>query len=152
VSSDSERLLALRKAANPHGALISNDIPLRANLSLYENISAGLQFSGADMEESTEGVFCLLNALGAYLALNKRDDQLSSTERFIGKFLRVAVMKYQIILIERPALLLPDVSYATYLREFLSKISDARCKILPKAPKCCIIEYEWNRHMWLDKV
>lgn len=70
----------------------------------------------------------------------RRNDDLSFKERFATKFLRAWATDPVAIVIERPALLLPDVPYARWLPEFLEKMAPL--------PPCHIVEYEWNRVLW----
>jgi len=137
--------------SSPDSAIVSSVTPLRANLSLCENITIGLQYTKKiSSDHAFELIECVLRKLDLDPSIyNKRDDELTYTQRFIGKFLRIAVTGKRKIIIERPSLLLPDVHYPNYLNDFFLKISrKPSCSVLNATAEYSVIDYEWNRCIW----
>ena len=123
---------------------------MRANLSLIENISIGMQYrknlSGKDATRLTS---CLLEKMKMTPNANKRMEELSDCEIFVGKFFRAATTNVENIIIDKPALLLPDVRYSDFIIFILNVLAtEPRCEVLNKLPKCIVIDYEWNKSIW----
>jgi ABC-type Na+ transport system ATPase subunit NatA len=66
----------------------------------------------------------------------KRDEDLSHSQRFAVKMARAIMLKRQLIVIDRPALLLPDVFYPQILRSTLACLLHEACEYV-------IIDYSW---------
>jgi ABC-type Na+ transport system ATPase subunit NatA len=66
----------------------------------------------------------------------KRDEDLSYSQRFAVKMARAIMLKRQLIVIDRPALLLPDVFYPQILRSTLACLLHEACEYV-------IIDYSW---------
>lgn len=140
VSTDAERRQLIE--AHPHAVLVSDSLPLRANLSVIENITVALQFStdtyiGEDGDAARE----LLNLVSFSGCAERRDPDLTCEERFVAKLLRVIVLAPSIILIDRPAQLLPDSNYPFFLNKLLLAL-DGRFE------QCLILDYTWNAPLY----
>jgi len=123
---------------------------LRANLSLLENISIGMQYRrNLSNEVAINLTSCLLEKMMMIRSANKRVEKLTHSEIFVGKFFRAATTNVENIIIDRPALLLPDVRYSDFLIFMANTLAaEPRCEVLKKLPKCTVIDYEWNKSIW----
>ena len=126
----------------PSAALVSAEMPLRANLSLLDNIALVPQFRrNLDYAAAATLAWHLLLRTGQEGAALKRDPQLNPVERFVAKLLRAAIEQPPIILIDRPALLLPDIHYPPFLFDLLERLSD-------HLNDCWILDYQWNEPLY----
>lgn len=126
-------------------AWVSPDLPLRANLSLLENIAIGLQYRlGLPSDSAQARSWGLLEQAGLETQAHQRDCDLGYSARFAGKFLRALVSEPPCIVIDRPALLLPDVPYTHWLPAFLDRLNAPD----PKLPPCHVLDYTWNQPLW----
>jgi len=127
---------------HPKAALVSEDLPLRANLSVMENITVVLQFrTNSYIGEANDIAWDLLALVGHTDCAQRRDPELSSEERFIAKLLRAAVATPPLIIIDRPAQLLPDTHYPFYLNRTLLALQG-------KFEQCLILDYAWNAPLY----
>jgi ABC-type nitrate/sulfonate/bicarbonate transport system ATPase subunit len=127
---------------NPQAALVSETLPLRANLSVLENISVVLQFrTNSYLGEAEDIARKLLSLVGRAACADKRDPDLDHEERFIAKLLRAVVLSPPIILIDRPAQLLPDCFYPVFLHRTLSALEG-------RIEQCWILDYKWNAPLY----
>jgi ABC-type polar amino acid transport system ATPase subunit len=139
VADNAARQAAL--ATHADAAQISVDLPLRANLSVQENIAIGLQYHSALSAAAAHArAFQLLQRATLAECASLRDPDLSSEQRFAAKFLRALALAPSALVIDRPALLLPDVPYAHWLPAFLS--------VFPPLPPCYLVDYVWNQPLW----
>nr|HNH90279.1 hypothetical protein [Thiobacillaceae bacterium] len=99
-------------AATPESILVSPDLPLRANLSVLDNIALIPQYrTNLDYNAAADQAWSLLLRTGQTGAAFKRDPDLSHEERFVTKLLRAAIGQPPVILVDRPGMLLPDLHY-----------------------------------------
>ena len=129
-------------AQQPSATLVSAEMPLRANLSLLDNVALIPQYRhNLDYEAASTLAWHLLLQTGQEAAALKRDPQLNAVERFVAKLLRAAIEQPPIILIDRPALLLPDIHYPPFLFDLLERLSD-------HLNDCWILDYQWNEPLY----
>lgn len=129
----------------PQAVLVSEELPLRANLSVLENVAIVLQYrQNLSFKAAADLAWGLLAKLGQTDCALKRDPALTCVERFVAKLLRAVVSQPPIILIDRPALLLPDIHYPPYLRTTLQALAD-ECK------DCRILDYAWNAPLYAPR-
>ena len=127
---------------HPKAALVSEDLPLRANLSVMENITVVLQFrTNSYIGEANDIAWELLTLTGHTDCAQKRDPELSTEERFIAKLLRAVVGAPPLIVIDRPAQLLPDTNYPYFLNRTLLALQG-------KFEQCIIVDYAWNAPLY----
>ncbi len=142
AASHREFLAAQNPLAREDIALVSPDMPLRANLSVLDNIALIPQFrQNLKYDAAADMAWTLLEVAGHPDCHGKRDPDLSHAERFVAKLLRAAIGQPPIILIDRPAMLLPEVHYPPFLFALLEKL-DAQLQT------CWIIDYQWNRALY----
>ena len=117
-------------------------MPLRANLSLLDNIALIPQYRhNLDYASAAEQAWRLLLLAGVESAALKRDPQLTHVERCVAKLLRAAIERPPIILIDRPALLLPDTHYPPFLADLLQRLAE-------HLNDCWILDYRWNAPLY----
>ena len=140
LAGNAERIALIEQ--HPRAALVSHDLPLRANLSVMENITVVLQFrTNSYIGEANDVAWDLLTQVGSTESAQRRDPELTSEERFIAKLLRAVVLTPPIILIDRPALLLPDTHYPFFLNRTLLALAG-------KFEQCLILDYAWNAPLY----
>lgn len=125
-------------------ARVSPDLPLRANLSARENIALiplYQKFYGAT--ESSRQAQLLLDNLGFTALGDKRDPDMSPTERFVAKLARALILKRSRLVIEQPGAMLYDISYPAFLRLLASRINVA-------PSEWDVFDYAWNRPLYSD--
>ncbi len=132
-------------AATPEAMLVSESLPLRANLSVLENIAIVLQYRlNLGYEAAADQSWALLAQLGQTDAAFKRDPDLTGEARFTAKLLRALILPQPIILIDRPALLLPDIHYPAFLEATLPRLED-------RYEACWIVDYPWNEPLYAPR-
>ncbi len=123
-------------------ALVSPDMPLRANLSVLDNIALIPQYrANLAYDKAADQAWDLLVAAGHQDCFAKRDPDLSHAERCVAKLLRAAIGQPPIILIDRPAMLLPDTHYPPFLFALLEKLAE-------HLNDCWIVDYQWNQPLY----
>jgi ABC-type lipoprotein export system ATPase subunit len=137
-----EFLAAQAAIARADIALVSPDMPLRANLSVLDNIALIPQYQdNLSYDQAADLAWDLLVAAGVEVCHAKRDPDLSHVERFVAKLLRAAIGQPPIILLDRPAMLLPDTHYPPFLFALLEKLSK-------RLNDCWIVDYQWNQPLY----
>ncbi len=129
----------------PQAALIADELPLRANLSVLENIAIVPQYrQNLSYEVAADQAWALLARLEQTDCAFKRDPALSCVERFTAKLLRAVMLQPPIILIDRPALLLPDIHYPPFLETTLQALAE-------DIDDCRILDYAWNAPLYAPR-
>lgn len=140
VASDAERREALD--AQPAAALVSPELPLRANLTALENIALVPQYRrDLDWAAASAEAMALLDRLGCADCAGKRDAALTHEERFQVKLLRAAAASPALVVIERPGYLLPDTHYPPFVDATLAALEG-------RFGECTIIDYAWNAPLY----
>lgn len=140
LAGNAERLALIEQ--HPRAAMVSEGLPLRANLSVLENITVVLQFrTNTYIGEANDIAWNLLTLVNSTDCAQRRDPDLSTEERFIAKLLRAVVLTPPVILIDRPALLLPDTNYPFFLNRTLLALAG-------KFEQCLILDYTWNAPLY----
>ncbi len=140
LAGNAERLALIEQ--HPRAAMVSEGLPLRANLSVLENITMVLQFrTNTYIGEANDIAWNLLTLVNSTDCAQRRDPDLSTEERFIAKLLRAVVLTPPVILIDRPALLLPDTNYPFFLNRTLLALAG-------KFEQCLILDYTWNAPLY----
>ena len=125
--------------------LVSETLPLRANLTVLENIATVPQFShGMAYAEALDLAWSLLVRMQETECAYKRDPSLSPQERFIAKLLRAAVTRPLLLVLDRPALLLPDTHYPPFVHASLHRLDDL-------LTECWIVDYPWNEPLYAPR-
>ena len=145
---DADRQRAFIRQRTAHGgsqiAQVSPDLPLRANLTVLDNIALIPQFHrNLSYEQAADIAWSLLQCVGHTDCHARQDPNLSHTERFVAKLLRAAIARPPILLIDRPAMLLPEVNYPPVMIGLLKRLES-------QLDTCWIIDYQWNRVLYDD--
>jgi predicted ABC-type transport system involved in lysophospholipase L1 biosynthesis ATPase subunit len=140
VAGDAERRAAL--AEHPLAALVSPELPLRANLSALENIALVPQYRrNLGWDAAATEAMGLLEQLDCAACAGKRDAGLTHEERFQVKLLRAVAGTPALVVIERPGYLLPDTHYPRFVDASLAAVQD-------RLGSCTIIDYVWNAPLY----
>ena len=143
VADDGERRAFV--AAHPESILVSPDMPLRANLSVLDNIALIPQYrANLHYDAAADQAWSLLLRAEKSGVAFKRDPDLSHEERFVAKLLRAAIAAPPVILVDRPGMLLPDLHYPPYLEALLATLADA-------LNACWILDYRWNAPLYPNR-
>ena len=120
-------------------------MPLRANLAVLENIAVVPQYTrNLTYMDAVDLAWNLLLATGHTDCAYKRDPALSHEERFVAKLLRAAVGHPPLLLIDRPAMLLPDSRYPPLVQDLLTRLES-------HLNDCCILDYAWNEPLYAPR-
>lgn len=140
VPGDEERRQLI--AQHPEAGLVSETLPLRANLSVTENVAYVLQFrTNTYRNEADDVSWKLLSLVSLTDCADRRDPDLTYEQRFLAKLLRAIVLAPPIILIDRPAQLLPDSDYPLFLHNALGALEG-------RFDQCWIVDYKWNAPLY----
>jgi len=125
-------------------ARVSPDLPLRANLSARENIALiPLYQKYYNAAESSRQAQSLLDSLGFSALGDKRDPDMSPTERFVTKLARALILNRSRLVIEQPAAMLYDIPYPVFLRQLASRMTAV-------SSEWEVFDYAWNRPLYSD--
>jgi predicted ABC-type transport system involved in lysophospholipase L1 biosynthesis ATPase subunit len=123
-------------------AQVSPDLPLRANLSALENIALiPLYHKHYDAAESARQARALLDQLGHVAIADKRDPDMTPSERFVTKLARALILKRPQLVIERPGVMLYDIPYPLFLRALASRFDGSPAK-------WDVLDFDWNRALY----
>jgi ABC-type polar amino acid transport system ATPase subunit len=123
-------------------ALVSPDLPMRVNLTGGDNVALGWQYHDrVTARDAIDRALRLLADLGHPDAAHKRDEDMSPLERFAVKLARAHSLARARLVIDRPALLLPDVFYPEAVRALALRLPDP-------APDCVVVDFAWNKALW----
>lgn len=140
VEDDALRQAAI--AARPQAALVSAELPLRANLTALENIALVPQYRrDLGWDAASAEAMALLEQLGCTSCAGKRDATLTHAERFQVKLLRAVAAAPALVLIERPGYLLPDTHYPPFVEAALAALQG-------RFGECMVIDYAWNAPLY----
>lgn len=132
-------------ASHPDAALVSADMPLRANLAVLENIAVVPQYvQNMRYGDAVDLAWNLLLQAGYTDCAYKRDPALTYEERFVAKLLRAAVSRPELLLIDRPAMLLPDTRYPPFVDGLLKRMDS-------QLNDCWILDYRWNEPLYAPR-
>jgi len=129
-------------AAHPESILVSAELPLRANLSVLDNIAMIPEYrENLAYAAAADRAWALLHRVGRTDIAFRRDPDLNHAERFVAKLLRALIAAPPVILVDRPGMLLPDLHYPPYLEDLLARLED-------HPNDCWILDYRWNAPLY----
>ncbi|GEM_PF-237713 len=132
-------------SAPDSAVLVTEALPLRANLSVLENMAIVPQYRhDTPYEAAADQAWQLLSRLEVTAMAFKRDPDLTSEERFQAKFLRAIMAAPPIIVIDRPGQLLPDTHYPPFLGRCLATLEN-------HFEQCWIVDYLWNEPLYAPR-
>lgn len=140
---DAQSLAAsVASLSDDEAALVSLDLPLRANLSARENIALiPLYQKHFDAAESSRQAEALLDRLGYGAIGDKRDPDMNPSERFVAKLARALILKRGRLVIERPGAMLYDIHYPSFLRKLATQADGSPAKWE-------LLDFDWNRPLY----
>jgi ABC-type polar amino acid transport system ATPase subunit len=129
-------------AAHPEAALVAESLPLRANLSVIENIAIVPRYRQDLDQDAAEAIaMALLERVGFAHCAPARDPDLDREQRFVAKLLQAVLLQAPLVMVDRPGLLLPDVAYPHFLDVTFAALGD-------ELGPCWIIDYPWNAPLY----
>lgn len=129
-------------SAHPEAALVADWLPLRANLSVLENIAIVPRYrSDLDEETADAMAMALLERVDFGACAHARDPDLDREQRFVAKLLQAVLLRAPLIIIDRPGLQLPDTLYPTFIDRTLTALGD-------ELGPCWIVDYTWNAPLY----
>ncbi len=109
---------------------------------MLENIAIVPQYrQNLAYEAAADQAWGLLSLLGRTDTAFKRDPDLNHEERFIAKLLRAVILTPPIILVDRPAHMLPDTHYPPFLERLFASLEG-------RYEQCWIVDYSWNEPLY----
>lgn len=140
VADDAARQAAV--LARPQAALVSAELPLRANLTALENVALVPQYRrDLDWAAAAAEAMALFEQLGCASCAGKRDATLTHAERFQVKLLRAVAAAPALVLVERPGYLLPDTHYPPFVETSLAALQG-------RFGEGEVIDYTWNAPLY----
>jgi ABC-type polar amino acid transport system ATPase subunit len=104
-------------------ALVSPDLPLRANLSAVDNIALiPLYQRHYSAAESGRQALMLLEQLGHVGIAPLRDPDMTPAQRFVTKLARALILRRPRLVIDRPGAMLYDVPYPEFIRQLAGRV------------------------------
>jgi predicted ABC-type transport system involved in lysophospholipase L1 biosynthesis ATPase subunit len=123
-------------------ALVSPELPLRANLSARENIALiPLYQKHFGAAEASRQAQALLEQLGFAAIGDKRDPDMNPAERFVAKLGRALILKRPRLVIERPGAMLYDIPYPAFLRQLAARVAESPAEWE-------VFDFDWNRPLY----
>ncbi|HOJ52237.1 MAG TPA: hypothetical protein PLT64_07275 [Syntrophales bacterium] len=118
--------------------IVSPLYPLISNLSVVQNVALIKEYHERWPRRKAEGfTYELLTRLGMAEIGPKRNPALTNAERFIALLLRAALMIGDVIVIDRPFIIMPDLYKADFIINALQGIEEF-------FNQCLILDYSWN--------
>ena len=143
MTDDGERRAFL--ATHATSIRVSAEMPLRANLSALDNIAVIPQYqANLSYEAAADLAWSLLLRAGRSDMAFKRDPDLTHAERFVAKLLRAMIGRPGLVVIDRPAMQLPDIHYPPFLDTLLERFADT-------LNDCWIVDYRWNAPLYPNR-
>jgi ABC-type lipoprotein export system ATPase subunit len=122
-----------------HLGMVALDAPLISNLEVWANIALVRQYhrnsSGRDAEQE---VTQYLRRFHLESIKNKRNSALTDKERFCVMLIRAAMVDQAVVVIDRPAKIMPDMENSQFIYDALEKIDDL-------FNECYIFDYIWHK-------
>lgn len=142
MADDDARSAALQDFVRQGALLVSATLPLRANLSAVENIAVVLRArSQCDEAQTAARALELLQLLGHVACAWLRDADLTCEQRCAVKIARALVGRPAQVVVDRPAMLLPNTDYPIWLLTRLTRASDCFAQ-------CHVVDYLWNKPIY----
>lgn len=109
----------------PHLGLVSLEVPLISNLSVWSNISLIRQYhENMPQAEARQWAVRLLNRFDLGHLAEQRISTLNRVQSFRVMLIRAAMVRDAVIVLDRPFRLLPDLRDGSLFTDTLRKIDD----------------------------
>jgi len=135
----SESLAEIKERHPKNLGLVSLDVPLISNLSVWLNIALIRQYHlNENKRKSRRGALELLNRFRKIELADLPIGALDHQDRFLVKLLRAAMVPDAWLVLDRPFRLVPDLPDAGMIEKSLKQIDELYSS-------CQILDYLWNR-------
>jgi ABC-type sugar transport system ATPase subunit len=125
-----------------HLGLVSVDVPLISNLSVWGNIALIRQYhENMPWEEARALAVGLLRRFDMAESAEKRSHSLRMEELFCVMLIRAAMVRDAVIVLDRPFRILPDLLEGRFFTEAFRKIDD----LIAEAH---IFDYSWEKERY----
>jgi ABC-type sugar transport system ATPase subunit len=122
-------------------ARVSQELPLRANLSALDNIALiPIYQRHFGVDESNRQALQLLQQLGYADIAGLRDPDMTPAQRFVTKLARALILRRPRLVIDRPGAMLYDVPYPAFIRKLAEQAG------LTGAWE--IFDFSWNQPLY----
>jgi ABC-type nitrate/sulfonate/bicarbonate transport system ATPase subunit len=140
LATDDQRKQLLKR--HSEAIVVAGRLPLRANLTVLQNIALVSEFNyRLKPDEAERQTLKWIARVDLARAADLYNPDLSHEERFLAKFLRAAMLRPPMIVIDRPGRMLPDTDYPPFLRQKLAALRDL-------VQRCTILDYRWNATLY----
>jgi ABC-type lipoprotein export system ATPase subunit len=129
-------------AHNLRVGLVSPDVPLISNLSVWSNIALIRQYhQNLPVKEAKVLTETLLQRFGMESIAERRNPALSTEERFCAMLLRAAMVRDAIVVLDRPFGILNDHRNGRFLTDALGKVDDL-------IAETHVFDYSWDKERY----
>ncbi|MEW5770517.1 MAG: hypothetical protein AB1831_09160 [Pseudomonadota bacterium] len=112
---------------------------------MLENIAVVPQYHlNMPYQDAIDQAWNLLSLAGHVDTAYKRDPALNHEERFVAKLLRATINRPGLLLIDRPAMLLPDTRHPPFVDTMLKRLEN-------QLNDCWILDYLWNEPLYAPR-
>jgi ABC-type lipoprotein export system ATPase subunit len=119
--------------------MVSIDVPLISNLNVLQNIALIKEYHHhLSQNEAETLVLAYLEKMKLSDIALKRNPALTSEERFCAMALRAVMVEENIVVIDRPFNIIPDLKDSRYIVTILNTVNDL-------LHNCHIFDYIWNQ-------
>ena len=122
-------------------ARVSQDLPLRANLSALDNIALiplyQRHFNGP---ESSRQARAMLEQFDSLSIAQLRDSDMSAAQRFVTQLARAMILQRPRLVIDQPGAMLYDVAYPAFIAQLAQRVTSNTTWE--------IFDFEWNRALY----
>jgi len=127
-----------------HLGLVSLDIPLISNLSVLHNIALIKEYHHhLSRKEAEHLVLDYLDRLNLAETAFKRNPALTYEERFCVMLLRAVMVEDNVVVIDRPFKIMPDLQDGRFIAQVLHTVDDL-------LHNCYIFDYIWNQGRYAE--
>lgn len=125
-------------------AMVSPEVPLLSNLSVWGNIALIPQYhQGLSTRDARARASALLARFSLTGIAEKRNPSLTTDERFLVMVLRAAAVQNAVLLLDRPFQILTGLHDDLFLAETIKGIED----VIAEAH---IFDYTWEKQRYRD--
>jgi ABC-type transporter Mla maintaining outer membrane lipid asymmetry ATPase subunit MlaF len=119
--------------------MVSIDVPLISNLNVLENIALIKEYHHhLSQSEAETLVLAYLEKMNLSGIARKRNPALTHEERFCAMALRAVMVEENIVVIDRPFTIMPDLKDSRYILSILNTVTEL-------LHNCHIFDYIWNQ-------
>ena len=133
---------AFQAEHRPHLGLVSLEVPLISNLSVWNNIALIRQYhENMPWEEAKTMVMNFLQRFDMAATAEKRNPSLTAEERFCIMLIRAAMVRDAVIVLDRPFQICPVIPNGRFFTDAIRKINDLIAEVN-------IFDYNWEKERY----